>query len=260
MHLAVYDLDRSLRHADAELGAYDAVRATVPTLRDLLGDPTPEIQAVAAYTLGWFPEEAAGTLPALRPLLKPEVVPDVAANAIISAGLLAGHDFAPQFRAFLTGGDALLRCAAAIALARLEVTDPEVLEVLEAAAVQPPEGSALGIHHLNGNVRGYATITLAAVEERAHPRLLGAMLKGLALSSGPAAFPTVEAVLQHVFGQPMSAPLPPYEDLTEPQRRAMRTLAEMGDDTWCWGNLILMLSAWGLPSQRAECRAYVGLD
>ncbi|MFF5258969.1 HEAT repeat domain-containing protein [Actinomadura viridis] len=259
MRLAVYDPDQSMRHAEAELGAYDAVRATVPTLRGLLGDPAPEIQAAAAYTLGWFPEEAAGTLPALRPLLTPEVVPGVAANAIISAGLLAGHDLLPQLRAFLTGEDALLCCTAAIAMARLEITAPEVLDVLEEAAAQPPEGSAPEIHHLYGNVRGYATITLAAIEERAHPRILGAMLKGLTLSSGPDAFPTAEAVLQHVFGKPGSAPLPPYEDLTEPQQRAVRTLAEMGNDTWRWGNFQLMLSAWGLPSQRAECRAYAGL-
>ncbi|MBG6092632.1 HEAT repeat domain-containing protein [Actinomadura viridis] len=260
MRLAVYDPDQSLRHADAELGAYDAVRATVPTLRDLLGAPDPETQAAAAYTLGWFPEEAAGTLPALRSLLKPEVVPGVAANVILSAGLLDGHDLVPQLRAFLTGENALLRSAAAIALARLEVTDQEVLDVLEAAAAQPPEPSTPNIHHLYGAVRGYATITLAAVEEQAHPRLLGAMLKGLALSSGPAAFPTAEAVLQHVFGKPGTSPLPPYEDLTEPQQRAVRTLAEMGDDTWCWGNFMLILSAWKLPSKQAECRAYVGLD
>ncbi|SPT52178.1 HEAT repeat domain-containing protein [Actinomadura madurae] len=260
MHLAAFEPGQSLHHAEAELDAYDAVRATSPTLRDLLGDPDPEIQAAAAYTLGWFPEEAADTLPALRPLLEPGIVPAVAVNAIISAGLLSGHDLVPRLRAVLTGQDALLRCASAIALARLEVTDPDVLDVLEAAAVQPPENSEPGIHHLDGNVRGYATITLSGIEERAHPRLLGALLKGLALSSGPDAFPTAEAVLQHVFGQPRSTPLPPFAELTEPQQLAVRTLAEMGDDTWRWGNFMLMLSSWGLPSRRAKCRTYAGLD
>jgi hypothetical protein len=258
-HLAVYDFDESLRQADVELGAYDAVRGTVPTLCRLLDDPDSQIQAAAAYTLGWFPEEAAVALFALRPLLDPDVVPGVAANAILSTGLLAGHDLMPQLRAFLTGENTLLQCAAAIALARLGDTSPQVLQVLEAVAAQPPEDSVPGIHHLGGNVRGYATITLAAVEDKAHPKLLGAMLKGLALSSGPAAFAPAEAVLQHVFDRPATAPLPPYEQLTEPQQRAVRTLAEMGDDTWRWGNFMLMLSAWGLPSKRAECRAYVGL-
>ncbi|TDB76129.1 HEAT repeat domain-containing protein [Actinomadura sp. KC216] len=258
--LAVFDLEESLRHAEAELGAYDAVRATVPTLRGLLGDPDPEIRAAAAYALGWFPEEAAGTLPALRPLLAPGAAAEVAANAIVSAGLLGGHDLVPSLRTFLTGEDALLRHAAAIALARLDDTGPDVLDTLEAAATQPPEHTAPGVHHLDGNMRGYATMTLAEVEEGAHPRLLGAMLKGLALSSGPEAFPTVDAVLRHVFGQPGDAPRPPFEELTEPQQRTVRTLAEMGDDTWRWGNFTLMLSAWGLPSRQADCRAYAGLD
>jgi hypothetical protein len=86
------------------------------------------------------------------------------------------------------------------------------------------------------------------------------MLKGLALSSGPDAFASTEAVLRHVFGQPPSGPLPPFAELTEPQQRAVRTLAEMGDDTWRWGNFMLMLNSWGLPSRRAECRTYAGLD
>ncbi|MFE9107465.1 HEAT repeat domain-containing protein [Actinomadura geliboluensis] len=56
MHLAGYDPDQSLRrHADAELGAYDTVRATVPLLRALLGNPDPHICAASAYTLGCFP-------------------------------------------------------------------------------------------------------------------------------------------------------------------------------------------------------------
>lgn len=259
MRRATYDHDRSLRHAEAELGAYDAVRATVPALCDLLDDPDPEIQATAAYTLCWFPEEAAGILPALGRLLEPDVVPGVTANAIVSAGLLSGHALVPRIRAFLTAENALLRCASAIALARPGVTDPDALDLLEAAAAQPPEDSAPGIQHLEGDVRGYVTITLAAIEEQAHPRLLGAMLEGLALSSGPAAFPTAEAVLRRVFGQLRSAPLPPYSDLTEPQQRVVRTLAEMGDDTWRWANFMLMLNAWGLPSEQAKCRAYAGL-
>lgn len=258
--LALYDPEESLRHVDAELGAYDAVRAAVPTLRGLLDDSDPDVRAAAAYTLGWFPEEAAGTLPALRPLLAPGADADVAANAAVSAGLLGGHDLVPRLRALLTGENALLRCAAVLALARLGGTGPDVLDVLETAAVQPPEGSEPGLLHLEGNLRGYVTMTLAAAGEKTRPRILGAMLEGLALSSGPEAFPTVEAVLQHAFGQPGRAPLPPYEELTEPQRRTVRTLAEMGDDTWRWGNFTMMLRAWGLPFLRAECRTYAGLD
>ncbi|WP_176611472.1 hypothetical protein [Actinomadura sp. WMMB 499] len=52
-------------------------------------------------------------------------------------------------------------------------------------------------------------------------------------------------MLRHVFGKPGSV-LPPYEVLTEPQQPAMRTLAEMGDDTWCWGNFTSSLWVLGV--------------
>jgi hypothetical protein len=145
------------------------------------------------------------------------------------------------------GRDALLRLH--------DRTGPDVLEVLEAAAVQPPEGTEPRIHHLRGNVRGYATITLAAFEERAHSRLSAPCSEGSHSAPVPPPFPTAEAVLQHVFGQPRSAPLPPHEDLTEPQQRAVRTLAEMGEDTCRWGNFMLTLSAWAYsPSRWSSAR------
>ncbi|MEW2355862.1 HEAT repeat domain-containing protein [Spirillospora sp. NPDC029432] len=257
---AGYDHDETVRYLLHELGAYDAVRAEVPALRGLLRDPDAGVRAAAAYTLGWFPEEAAGSLPALHAMLRSDRVQSAGAHAIVSLGLLGGTEYVPALREALTADrPPLLRSAAAIALAVLGVADEEVLGALEEAAVRPPEQDVSGLIHLNGNLRGLATQTLALVEEPAHPRLLGAMLKGLALSSGPEAFATAEAVLRTVFGQPEGAPLPPYDELTEPQRRAVRTLAEMDDETWRWGNFMMILGAWGVPSWQAECRAYAGL-
>jgi hypothetical protein len=54
-------------------------------------------------------------------------------------------------------------------------------------------------------------------------------------------------------------PLPPYDQLTEPQQRVVRTLADLGPGTWRWGNFMSLLQAWNLPSAHAECRAYAGL-
>jgi hypothetical protein len=39
------------RHTDAELAAYDVVRAGTPVLGALLADPGPDVRAAAAYTL-----------------------------------------------------------------------------------------------------------------------------------------------------------------------------------------------------------------
>jgi hypothetical protein len=55
-------------------------------------------------------------------------------------------------------------------------------------------------------------------------------------------------------------PLPPYGELTEPQQRVVRTLADHGPDTWRWANFISIMRTWNLPSAQAECRAYAGLD
>jgi len=88
MRRAVYDPARALRSAEAELGAYDAVRAEVPGLRGLLRDDDPRVRAASAYLLGWFPEESAASAAALRALLLAETVPGVLASAIVSAGLL----------------------------------------------------------------------------------------------------------------------------------------------------------------------------
>ena len=54
--------------------------------------------------------------------------------------------------------------------------------------------------------------------------------------------------------------LPPYDQLTEPQQRVVRTLADLEPGTWRWGNFMSTLRAWNLPSAHGECRTYAGLD
>ncbi|GLY22556.1 HEAT repeat domain-containing protein [Micromonospora sp. NBRC 101691] len=66
LYLRALDSDDQNRlYAYYELATYDAVRAGVPMLRTLLAHPDPGLRAGAAYALAWFPEEAAGSLPAL---------------------------------------------------------------------------------------------------------------------------------------------------------------------------------------------------
>ncbi|MFY1705331.1 HEAT repeat domain-containing protein [Micromonospora sp. WMMA1923] len=71
-----YEYVESLSAADQDrlwtyvaLAVYDAVRAGVPLFRSLLDHSDPGVRAGAAYALGWFPEEAAGSLPALTALI-----------------------------------------------------------------------------------------------------------------------------------------------------------------------------------------------
>jgi hypothetical protein len=91
------------------------------------------------------------------------------------------------------------------------------------------------------------------------PFALDAVLDGLARTSGIAAFPMTAAALRLTFPRGAPHPLPPYDQLTEPQQRVVRTLADLGPGTWRWGNFMSLLQAWNLPSAHAECRAYAGL-
>jgi len=260
MHRAVDDPAAGLRSALDELAAYDAVRAEVPRLRGLLRVGDPRVRAAAAYLAGWFPEEAPGSVSALRVLLAAEARPGVAATAVVSAGLLGDAGLIPRLRKGLSGPEPLLAWADAIALARLGAADAEVTGVLAAACVEPPgPGPEPAVRFLGGDLRGYAAQTLALLDGHLPPSALDAVLDGLTRASGTAAFPVTAAALRLAFPRGAPHPLPPYSQLTEPQRRVVRTLASLEPDTWRWGNFMLILRAWNLPTAHAECRAYAGL-
>ncbi|MFI6448043.1 hypothetical protein [Kitasatospora sp. NPDC050543] len=74
------------------MSSYDAVRAELPRLRALLGDPDLAIRTRTAYLLGWYPEEAGECLPQLDDERDPVAV----ATALVAAGLLAEDADADQ--------------------------------------------------------------------------------------------------------------------------------------------------------------------
>ncbi|KAB2366227.1 HEAT repeat domain-containing protein [Actinomadura montaniterrae] len=241
----------------AELAAYDAVRSGLPVVRALLTDADAHVRAAAAYAVGWFPEEAAASLPVLQALLAAETDPAVTANALVSAGLLDGRDLIPRLREHLAGTEPLPRWAAAIALLRLDVTDPSVIAELAATTVTPPEMPGPPVAFMNGDLRLYSAAAIGAMAEPPD-QAVGAVLDGLSRTSDDASFPMTATALRLTFGEP-SRPLPPYASLTPAQQRTVRVIAELPHDSWQWGNLLEVLRDWGLPNDRDECRAYAGL-
>ncbi|GAA2426166.1 HEAT repeat domain-containing protein [Streptomyces macrosporus] len=265
MHRAVFDFDAQLRAADAELGAYDAVRQEVPALCALLDDGDPAVRAATAYLVAWFPEEGNRTVPHLLRLLDHETDQAVVATALVAAGLLGDATLTDRLRPFLTAGDQTVRWAAATALARLGSTGAEaavgaeVLAELAAVEADPPEPGPPGILFHEGNLRGYAAASLTLLADRYPTEALDAVTDGLAATTGPAGFAVAAAALRLAFGSQRPAGLPAFADLDRRQQRLVRVLATLDDGTWRWGNFLGILRAWGLPQDRAAMRAYAGM-
>ncbi|MEV7180316.1 hypothetical protein [Kitasatospora sp. NPDC093679] len=81
---------------EGALRSYDAVRAQLPVLLELLGDPAPEIRTSTAYLLGWFPEEAEAALPPLLARLDGE-------HPAAAPALPPAQRVAAELAAFSTG-------------------------------------------------------------------------------------------------------------------------------------------------------------
>ncbi|MGW0605378.1 HEAT repeat domain-containing protein [Streptomyces sp. NPDC002644] len=258
----LFDHERDLAAAEAELAAYDAVRGRLPTLLPLLADDDPAVRAATAHLVAWFPEEAPQALPRLLDVLGAEPEPAVLATALVAAGLLGDASLVDRLAPFLTAGEPVVRWAAAIALARLIATGAEcaasagVLAELAAAQAEPPE-PAVPFHE--GDLRGYSASSLTSLAGRYPDEALDAVTDGLSATSGPGSFPVAEAALRLAFGEPAPDGLPPFGELTGRQQRLIRALASLGPDTWRWANFWAIVRAWRLPQRREEMRAYAGL-
>ncbi|WP_242614317.1 HEAT repeat domain-containing protein [Actinomadura roseirufa] len=228
------------------------MRAGLAVVRRLLGDPGAGVRAAAAYTLAWFPEEAAASRPALRALIAAETEPGVLANAAVAAGLLDDHDLVPWLREVLAGEAPLPRRAAAVALARLGATDADIVAGLAEASTAEPVPP---VHFYMGDLRGYAASTLAALAGDVPPEAADAVLDGLSRTTGVWSFPMAAAALRIAFGEPAPA-LAPFAGLTRLQRRTVGVLANLPAETWQWVNFSEIVREWGLPGDRDAFRAY----
>ncbi|MDC2958121.1 hypothetical protein PO587_27100 [Streptomyces gilvifuscus] len=129
---------------EGALRSYDAVRAQLPVLLDLLDDQDPEIRTKTAYLLGWFPEEADATLLPLLACLDGERDPVCVATVLVSVGLIADHDPDGRLRHHLDHEHPLPRWAAATALSRLLVVHPATTPRLPPAERIAAELAAFG--------------------------------------------------------------------------------------------------------------------
>ncbi|MFD0743902.1 HEAT repeat domain-containing protein [Phytohabitans flavus] len=149
---ALSDREQEAMLAHVAVSAHEAVRQGLPLLRALLGHDEPGVRAVAAYTLGWFPEDADASLPALAALAS-DVDDALAATARVSMGLLGVTTEFDDPRP-------LVRWATAIAQTRVFGIEAGQEAIDELRYWVREAGRDERVPFLDGDLVGYATLVL----------------------------------------------------------------------------------------------------
>ncbi|MGW4805072.1 hypothetical protein [Kitasatospora sp. NPDC004272] len=263
---------------EGALRSYDAVRAQLPVLLELLDDPVPDIRTRTAYLLGWFPEEAATVLPPLLAHLDGELDPVCAATVLVAVGLLTTRDPDGRLRRHLDHPLPLLRWAAATALARLLVVHPAAALGLPPTGRVAAELAAFGAapvpepataHH-EGDLHSYTVRSLLHLMNTAEdpdgilleivrtlPRIKVVDFASRSLAA------RTENLLKALFEPADSAPV--FAALSPGRRALLSILAELlpPDEFQPWplgSDLHKQFTRYGFPGTRPALRAYVGLD
>ncbi|MFE7853162.1 HEAT repeat domain-containing protein [Streptomyces sp. NPDC057403] len=263
---------------EGALRSYDAVRAQLPVLLELLDDQDPAIRTKTAYLLGWFPEEADATLVPLLACLDGERDPVCVATVLVSVGLITGHDPDGLLQRHLDHEHPLPRWAAATALTRLLVAHPATAPGLPSAERIATELEVFGAGpapetvtaHDAGDPHSYTVRSLlrlmGAVEDpdeillkivRVLPRIAetGVVPRPLAVR--------VEDLLEALFDPADTGPV--FAELSYGRRELLTVLAELltaGDfqSAPFGSDLNERFTQYGLPGTRPALRAYVGLS
>lgn len=139
--------------AHVSLAAYEAVRRGVPLYRALLREDDTGVRTAAAYLLGWFPEDAEGTLPALAATAGSDVDDALAATARVSMGLLGAANEFDDARP-------VVRWATAIGQVRVFGAGAGQEAVDELRAWAGGAGRDERVPFLDGDLVGYATLAV----------------------------------------------------------------------------------------------------
>ncbi|MFI6264963.1 hypothetical protein [Micromonospora sp. NPDC051006] len=261
-----------------ELAVYDAVRAGVPLLRTLLAHPDPGLRIGAAYTLAWFPEEAAGSVAALaraidaaREPARAGVTPGEVATMLVAGGLLG---VAPDDR-WLTDPRPVVRWGAAVGRARVlgAGADPVTVDELLAWTAAPPADAPVPagdaataptddwVPFLDGDLGGYAGLALRQLGPQHAERAFDALLDRLPAVSGDRSLTVLGTALRLAFPDGPAPAGTPAAALAPRQRRLAEVLGR-SPEPWLidgqeFGNVAMLVDEYGLPDSRAAMLAYL---
>ncbi|MFJ9011475.1 HEAT repeat domain-containing protein [Streptomyces canus] len=263
---------------EGALRSYDAVRAQLPVLLELLGDQDLEIRTKTAYLLGWFPEEADATLPALLACLDGERDPVCVATVLVAVGLLADHDPDDRLRYHLDHEHPVPRWAAATALTRLLVVHPAAAHGLPPAEHIAAELASFGAgptpecvtaHH-DGDLHSYTVRSLLHLMGAAEDpdAVLLDIVHALPRIEQTAYVPRPLAVRAEELLDALFNPddtVPAFTELSRGRRELLKVLAELlpAEDFQSMpfgSDLHERFTQYGLPGTRPALRAYVGLS
>ncbi|MFE0628495.1 HEAT repeat domain-containing protein [Streptomyces sp. NPDC058864] len=246
--------------AEAVVRSYDAVREALPALAVLLTSDSPELRAMTARLLAWFPESAATSIPLLKAFVADEVAPGAAATGLVALGLLGEPATVTFIAPYLDSPIVELRWASAFALTRFGIAGPAVVDVLTQAVARPPEKTAT-MSFLSGSYSGLAAMALAETSGATTLRAVDAMLIGLAGCTGVEAFYdryyTARMLFTTVFPGDPAEPPQSFDDLSDVQQRVVRFVVDQ-DEPALPSGAMEAFRRWKVPTRRSDLRVYAG--
>lgn len=246
-----------------ELRAYDAVRAEVPRILELLADEVGEVVEAAAYLLAWFPEQAAVTVgPLTEVALRQGWRRDLRVTVLLAAGLAARQPMLELVTALdlLAHADPELRWAAATAwtVTAGSAASEQVRAQLRARAaegVQPDEPllDPWGMRRAEWSVR-----LLEHIGDPAGAEIRGAWVAAaVAVPHTGAWHEHYELPFHLAFGDAERARPVPFAALTPPERWLVEHLVRHPDAFIAEPDAMPDLLRWyGLPTDHQELAAY----
>jgi len=237
----------------------EVIDQRMAAIERLLDDDDPEVVEVAGFLLAWSTRASPALIERLA-VIASGAQPHAAASATLALGVLAARGridtatVAGLARAALAGEDEIRRAAAAIAFAWLgEAEEPEVLDALEQAVLEPPFRGRIGWPDTLGSL---PVVFLGRPGPLARDSTLKVVLRQLG-DEGIDSWRQQQAaglVLDALFRDGSRGDLLP-DDLSATERRALVAIAR-SDALWSsWHDL---LRDRGLPRDRHRLLAWLG--
>lgn len=264
----------------AQFECYHEVQRGLASMHVCLDDPSAVVRAQAAYALAWFPKELQTTREKLLGLLRREEDDAVRATAVVSLAVVqsmaetdSNQDLIRSIEEEYSSDHTteIVRWACSLALLKLraynsqhvslltrKLADDTYLDEYESKNLKDtafPFGDCVG-----SGLALLAAVELGALRGSEHPDVVRAIIAPLSEPHFGRLLTLPETALMMVFDgvKPKTRPL--FEDMTPLQQEVMVAIANVKESGWRFGNFLMALQEWNLPSTQAEMLEFVNKD